>query len=100
MKPRLAALVAVLLFASLRLAAQSPVIAPAPRAEPLAFYVNYSARVPTPPLLAHPLSIVHPDATLDLAAAQQTGNKVLAYLSVGEVAADAPYRAEVLRRRL
>ena len=65
-------------------------------AEPLAFYVNYSARVPTAPLVAHPLSIVHPDATVDLAAAHRAGNTVLAYVSVGEVAADAPYRAEVL----
>lgn len=69
-------------------------------AEPLAFYVNYSARVPTASLVAHPLSIVHPDATLDLAAAHRVGNTVLAYLSFGEVAADAPYRTEVVRRGL
>lgn len=69
-------------------------------AESRAFYVNYSARVPTAPLLAHPLSIVHPAAELDLAAAQAAGNTVLAYVSVGEIAADAPYRGEVLRRRL
>ncbi len=69
-------------------------------AEPQSFYVNYSAHVPTAPLLAHPLSIVHPSAELDLAAAQRAGNRVLAYVSVGEVASDAPYRAEVLRRGL
>lgn len=69
-------------------------------AEPQSFYVNYSARVPTAPLLAHPLSIVHPGAELDLDAAQKAGNRVLAYVSVGEVAHDAPYRAEVLRRQL
>lgn len=69
-------------------------------AEPQSFYVNYSARVPTAPLLAHPLSIVHPDAEADLAAAHTAGNTVLAYLSVGEVAADAPYRAEVRERGL
>ncbi|MEY2879136.1 MAG: hypothetical protein RLZZ15_1516 [Verrucomicrobiota bacterium] len=74
---------------------------PAARAgEPLSFYVNYAARVATAPLAAHALSIVHPDATLDLAAAHRAGATVLAYLSVGEVAADAPYRAEVLRRAL
>ncbi len=66
-------------------------------AEPLAFYVNYSARVPTAPLVAHPLSIVHPDAQVDLAAAHAAGNRVLAYLSVGEVASDAAYRADVTR---
>ena len=74
--------------------------APGAKTEPLAFYVNYAARVPTAPLVAHALSIVHPDATVDLAAAHRAGNTVLAYLSVGEVAADAPYRAEVLARRL
>lgn len=66
-------------------------------AEPLAFYINYSARVPTAPLVAHPLSIVHPDAQVDLAAAHAAGNTVLAYLSAGEVASDAPYRADVTR---
>ncbi len=64
-------------------------------AEPLSFYVNYDARVPTAPLIAHPLSIVHPNATVDLAAAHRAGNAVLAYISVGEVAADAPYRGEI-----
>ena len=69
-------------------------------AESLAYYVNYSARVPTAPLVAHPLSIVHPDAKLDLDAAHHAGNVVLAYLSIGEVAPDAPYRTEVVRRAL
>ena len=74
--------------------------APGAKTEALAFYVNYAARVPTAPLVAHALSIVHPDAAVDLAAAHRVGNTVLAYLSVGEVAADAPYRADVLARRL
>jgi hypothetical protein len=74
--------------------------AQATAAERQAFYVNYSAQVPTAPLLAHPLSIVHPSAELDLAAAQSAGNQVLAYVSVGEVASDAPYRGEVERRGL
>ena len=69
-------------------------------AEPLSFYVNYSQQVPSAPLAIHPLSIVHPDATVDLAAAHRVGSKVLAYLSVGEIAADAPYRAEAVRRGL
>lgn len=73
---------------------------PAAGATGRAFYVNYSAEVPTAPLLAHPLSIVHPAAKLDLAAAHAAGRTVLAYVSVGEVAGDAPYRAEVLRRGL
>ena len=69
-------------------------------AEPLSFYVNYASRVPTAPLVAHPLSIVHPDATVDLAAAHRAGGTVLAYISVGEVASDAAYRGEVARRGL
>ena len=98
-----AALIPVLsLLARLALLAAA-LFAPAARAaaaEPLSFYVNYSARVPVAPLLAHPLSIVHPDAELDLAAAHKAGNRVLAYLSFGEIAADAPYRPEALRRNL
>lgn len=57
-----------------------------------AFYVNYDAVVPTAPLRLHPLSIVHPQAEVDLAAAHAEGNRVIAYLSVGEMAADARYR--------
>ena len=69
-------------------------------AEPRSFYVDYSASVPAAPLRAHPLAIVHPDARVDLSVAHRAGNAVLAYLSVGEVAPDAPYRAEVLQQGL
>lgn len=69
-------------------------------AEPLAFYVNYSAQVPTAPLLVHGTAIVHPDATLDMAAAKRAGTTLLAYLSVGEIAVDAPYRSEAIHRGL
>lgn len=72
----------------------------APAAEPLAFYVNYSATVPTAPLVAHGTAIVHPEAKVDLAAAHRAGNTVLAYLSIGEIAGDAPYRAEAVSRGL
>ncbi len=94
----LAVTASVFLIASIRAAAAVP--ATNARAEPLAFYVNYSAHVPTAPLLAHALSIVHPDATVDLEAAHRVGNAVLAYLSVGEVAADAPYRPAILQQNL
>lgn len=89
-----------LLITSIRAGDATTTPEPAGKTEPLSFYVNYSARVPTAPLVAHALAIVHPDATVDLAAAHRAGNTVLAYLSVGEVAADAPYRAEVVSRRL
>lgn len=55
-----------------------------------AFYVNYAAGVPVAPLRLHEWSIVHRDARLYLAAAQAAGNRVLAYRSLGEMAADAP----------
>lgn len=60
--------------------------------EPRSFYVNYSAQVPTAPLQATPLAIVHPDAEVALTSAHTSGTTVLAYLSVGEIASDAPYR--------
>ena len=70
------------------------------RAAPASFYVNYDAHVPTAPLRLNAVSIVHPDATVDLAAAHAAGNKVLAYLSVGEIAADALYRPQAVERGL
>ncbi|MCF3651875.1 endo alpha-1,4 polygalactosaminidase [Synoicihabitans lomoniglobus] len=69
-------------------------------ATPTSFYVNYDAQVPVAPLRLHPLSIVHPEAEVDLSAAHAEGNRVLAYLSVGEIAADASYRPEALERGL
>ncbi len=64
------------------------------------FYVNYDVVVPTGPLRLHPVSIVHQDAQVDLVAAHAAGNKVLAYLSVGEIAFDASYRAKAMERGL
>ena len=64
------------------------------------FYVNYDANVPTGPLRLNPISIVHQDAKVDLAAAHQVGHRVLAYLSVGELASDASYRVKALEQGL
>lgn len=61
-----------------------------------AFYVNYSTIIPESDLVAHPLSIIHPEADVDLARAQTEGNTILAYLSVGEVAVDASYRERLM----
>lgn len=69
-------------------------------ASPASFYVNYDVMVPTGPLRLHPVSIVHPDANVDLAAAHAAGNRVLAYISVGELANDAAYRAEAIKQGL
>ncbi len=61
------------------------------------FYVNYSLRVPTEPLTVHPWVILDPGVQRpDLAAARAAGTRVLAYLSVGEMAAGASYRAAAL----
>ena len=64
------------------------------------FYVNYDLNVPDAPLRLHPLSILHPAAVADLTVAHQQGNQVLAYISVGEIAADANYRSVVMERGL
>jgi len=69
-------------------------------ASPEAFYVNYDVKVPTAALRLHRVSIVHPEAEVDLAAAHAAGNRVLAYLSVGELASDASYRARALQKGL
>jgi hypothetical protein len=69
-------------------------------AEPLSFYVNYAATVPTAPLVAHPLSNVHPDARVHLAAAQAAANTIPTYPSVGEMAGGAPYRGAARARGL
>ncbi len=62
------------------------------------FYVNYSKQVPVADVLAHPESILHPTVDLDPAVLSAAGHASFGYLSVGEVAADATYRAEVKRR--
>ncbi|MBL9151236.1 MAG: endo alpha-1,4 polygalactosaminidase [Verrucomicrobiales bacterium] len=59
-------------------------------------YVDYSARPNPDHLLAYGLNIIHPTAEADLAAGQRLGNRYLAYLSVVEIAADAPYREAAL----
>lgn len=64
---------------------------------PAPFYVNYSVRVPTEPLTVHPWVILDPGVQRpDFAAARAAGGRVLAYLSVGEMAAGASYRTAAL----
>ena len=54
-------------------------------------YVDYSEKPNPAHLLAHDLSIVAPNAELDLKAGQKLGNRCLSYLSLVEIASDAPY---------
>ncbi len=63
---------------------------------PEAFYVDYAFNVPTDILTSHRRAIVHPEAQVDLAAAANAGTIVFAYISVGELGANAPHRAEAL----
>lgn len=71
------------------------------RAEsPRAFYVDYSSVIPDEAARLYDTLIVHPEAQIDLAKVNQQNAVALAYLSIGEVAADAPYRDEVLQKKL
>ncbi|MEZ5413809.1 MAG: endo alpha-1,4 polygalactosaminidase [Opitutaceae bacterium] len=64
------------------------------------FYVNYSANVPDEAARLYDTLIVHPEAQIDLTDVHRHNAIALAYLSIGEVAADAPYRSEVLEKKL
>ncbi len=70
------------------------------KGRPVFYYVDYSAEIDPQCLRAYDLSILSPYAKADLAAAHEVGNTVLAYISVGEIASDAPYRQEALQRQI
>lgn len=67
---------------------------------PEAFYLDYAFNVPTDIMTSHTRAIVHPEANVDLAAAQAAGTTVYAYLSVGELGKNAPHRAAALALEL
>ena len=56
------------------------------------FYVDYSKSIEIEAVLAHPQSILHPTVELDLQELTSEGHLSLGYLSIGEIAVDAPYR--------
>lgn len=58
------------------------------------FYVDYSEEPPAAALQVYPLSILSPDAKVELAPAQKLGNKIYSYVSVVEIARDATYREQ------
>lgn len=64
------------------------------------FCVDYSKHPDMAALLAHDLSIVSPEAELDLDTLHRGGHRSLAYLSVVEVALNASYRNAVLARQI
>ena len=56
------------------------------------FYVNYSKVVKIEDVLAYHESILHPTVDLDPGLLRAAGHSSLGYLSIGEIAPDAPYR--------
>lgn len=67
----------------------------APLEQTADFYVDYSARPHPQHLLLSQLSIIHPEAKIDLPLLHKANNRALAYISVCEVAPDATYRSKI-----
>jgi hypothetical protein len=63
------------------------------------FYVDYSKAVNPAHLRLYDVSIISPDAEVDLTEGHKLGHRFYSYLSIGEVASDAPYREKALARR-
>lgn len=64
------------------------------------FYVDYSKEVNPVHLRLYGLSILSPEAEVDLTEGHKLGHEFFSYLSIGEVAADATYREEAIRRKI
>ena len=64
------------------------------------FCINYSASPDVAALRDYDFSILSPDALVDTAELKRLSHRSYAYLSVVEVAKDAPYRAEVVARQI
>ena len=64
------------------------------------FCINYSATPEVAALRDYDFSILSPEARVDAAELKRLGHATYAYLSVVEVAKDAPYRAEVAARQI
>ena len=64
------------------------------------FYVDYSKVVDPARLRPYDVSILSPDAEVDLAEGQKLGHRFYSYLSIGEVASDASYRENAVSRRI
>lgn len=61
----------------------------------LNFFIDYSLIPDESAMMAHDVSIVSPQAQFDMARVKKTGQEIYAYLSVVEVAPDAPYRVKL-----
>jgi len=69
-------------------------------AGPEYFYVDYSRNVSPAHLRLYDVSIISPDAEVDLTEGHKLGHRFYSYLSIGEVAADAPYREKAIGRKI
>ena len=64
------------------------------------FCINYSLTPDAAALRSYDLSILSPDARVNVAELKRAGHTALAYISIVEVAKDATYRSEVAARRI
>jgi hypothetical protein len=64
------------------------------------FLIDYSEVINPHYLLAYDFSILSPYAKVDLTPGHKLGNKFFAYISVGEIAPDAPYRERALSKTI
>jgi polysaccharide biosynthesis protein PelA len=64
------------------------------------FYVDYSKKVNPVHLSLYDVSILSPEADVDLTEAHKLGHRFYSYLSIGEVAPDAPYREKAISRKI
>lgn len=62
------------------------------------FYVNYKSFLDAGELQKYRVSIISPEADLSQINMNQRGKKIYGYLSIGEIAPDAPYLNEALSR--
>ena len=62
------------------------------------FYVDYSSNLDPAVVQKYTVSIISPDADLSRINLGQPGKKIYGYLSIGEVAPDAPYLNDVMRQ--
>ena len=61
-------------------------------------YINYNERPPATALLQYDLCILDAHAIADLQPAQRAGHKILAYLSLAELAPDSPFAPLAVKR--
>ena len=60
-------------------------------AQSVTYNIDYSQEINPNDLFAYDLSIISPDANVDIKKAQSAGKRILGYFSIGEYASDANY---------